>query len=121
MSRLPKKFDKQLQELVNLAYEREANRRLREFSKSIDEWRKGLLGGGELISLIHEFDKGQSKAFTGMYDRLAPSLLVSRGLVEGFLKKDEVPKELLGILKNAMESYEKNRPPARVEVPEYLL
>jgi hypothetical protein len=121
MTKLPKKFTKQLKDLVNIAYEREADIRLQEFSKSVDEWRKGLLGGVELISLIHEFDRGQSKAFTGMYDRLDPPLLVSRALVEGFIKNDEVPKELLGILKNVIEFYKKNKPQAREEIPEDLL
>ncbi len=74
MPRLPRKFNKELQKLVNIAYGREANSRLGEFSKSIDEGRKWLLGSGELSSLIHEFDRGQSRALTSMHDRLDPSL-----------------------------------------------
>ena len=120
MTKHNKNNNKELRELVNTAYEREVNNQLLTFSKNIDEWRNGQLEATELISLIHEFDIGSSKVLLDMYESTEPKVLIARAIVEQLLTEEEISKELLCRLRNAIEYYKLNSPPSRPEIPEDL-
>lgn len=109
MTGIDKSTYNQLREIVNIAYEREANNRLLDLSESFDDWRNELLGGGELFSLVQEFGQRQVKAIMDMYDSLEPELLIARAVVEGFLTEDEIRKVLSGRLKKAIEFYREKK------------
>jgi len=102
MSAIEKKLDKEIQRLVNIAFEREANRRLQNMSDSFDDWKNDLLGGSELLSLVQEFVRGQADRMFGMYDSLDPKLLIARAVVEGFLNENEIPKMLRDFIKKTI-------------------
>lgn len=96
MSELSKRVRKQARDLIRIAYARELNYYLDELAQKFDEWRKNKVDCWELNDWIHQFHDGSSRDLYKIYHYTKGEvLLVMRAIVHGFLKKEEIPKELL--------------------------
>jgi hypothetical protein len=96
MSELSKRARKQARELAAVAYTRELTYHLDKLSLKFDDWRKSALDCWELNDFIHKFHDVISRELYKMYNNTTDEiLLISQALVRGFLKSDEVYKELL--------------------------
>lgn len=99
MSDLSKKMKKQLHELVSIAYTRELNYHLGQLAQKFDEWRKNEIDCWALGDFIHKFHDGISRDLYKTYNYGASKLLlISRALNLGFLNKDEISNEVLGLV-----------------------
>lgn len=95
MSELSKQVRKQAGDLIGIAYSRELNHHLNNLAQRFDEWRQNTLDCWELNDLIHQFHDGISRDLYKTYSYSNDQVfLISRALALGFLKKDELSKEL---------------------------
>jgi len=96
---------KTLRQLAETAWKRELGSHLAELGKKFDEWRDGTINAFELSDLIHEFHQKPSRRVWGIYTGLKPDELVARAVAFGFLREDEVPEEVLALLRPQIEFF----------------
>ena len=105
MKKYPKKIRKALRELVTEVYERELAFYLNQLLSKFHEWKDEKICAGELSTLIHEYDIGQSRKMFSYYNRLDSDVIVARAIIEGNLSTDEVPEEVLQAIDVRFEMY----------------
>ena len=98
MQRYTKAQKKKLRELADIANERELDQELEKLYGHFECWRKKEISCFDLSDLIHTFHQGASREIWKIYTSSDSDMAVSRGIVLGFLKKEEVSKGLLEIL-----------------------
>jgi len=96
--RYTKAQKKKLRELVGIANERELDQEMEKLFQHFENWRSGKISCFELSDLIHKFHQGASREIWTTYAYGDPDTAVSRALVLGFLKREEISEELLKIL-----------------------
>lgn len=105
MDRYTKAQKKKLRELSGIANERELDQEMEKLFQHFENWRSGKTSCFELSDLIHKFHQGASREIWKTYAYGDPDTVVSRAFVLGFLKKEEVPEELLKILEPRMDLF----------------
>ncbi|NQT69861.1 MAG: hypothetical protein HQ552_09795 [Desulfobacteraceae bacterium] len=98
MHRYTKAQKKKLRELAGIANERELDQEMEKLFQHFENWRSGKISCFELSDLIHKFHQGASREIWTTYAYGDPDTAVSRALVLGFLKREEISEELLKIL-----------------------
>ena len=103
--RYTKAQKKRLRELSGIANERELDQEMEKLYQYFENWRSGKISCFELSDLIHKFHQGASREIWTTYAYGYPDTVVSRALVLGFLKKEEVSEELLEILEPRIDLF----------------
>ncbi len=89
---------KKLRQLAGIANECELDREMEKLYQHFENWRNETISCFELSDLIHKFHQGPSREIWKMYAYFDPDMAVSRVIALGFLKKEEIPEDLLDIL-----------------------
>ena len=105
MNRYTKSQRKKLQQLASIANERELDQELEKLFQHFENWRSGKINCFELNDLIHKFHQGASREIWKTYAYSDPDTAVSRAIVLGFLKKEEVSNELFEILDSMINTF----------------
>ena len=99
MQNLPKPIKRVLRQLMDVAYERELHRELEKLDQSFAAWREGTISSFELNELIHKHHDGPSRELWSRYRNVrAADMLVTSAVVEGLIKEEEVPLEVLATI-----------------------
>ena len=99
MQNLPKPIKRVLRQLMDLAYERELHRELEKLDQSFAAWREGTISSFELNALIHKHPDGPSRELWSRYRNVrAADMLVTSAVVEGLIKEEKVPLEVLATI-----------------------
>lgn len=106
MEPVPKRIRRLLREHGAVAYEEELRRALMPLAAAFKKWQQGEITSRELSDLIHEFHQGPAQKLFVRYDRRMLVPAVSQAIVNGVLKKAEVPPELLSHLSRSIEYWE---------------
>jgi hypothetical protein len=104
MKRLPKQIRRQLDQLVDQAYENELSQALEELAAQVDKWRAGETTAGELAYWIHKHDTGPLREMFKRYNSpfLEPELQTASALRRGLLQESDVPEEVWPYIQNMM-------------------
>jgi hypothetical protein len=106
MQNLPKPIKRVLRQLMDVAYERELHRELEKLEQSFAAWRKGTISSFELNELIHKHHDGPSRELWSRYRNVrAADMLVTSAVVEGLIKEEEVPVEVLATISRQLAFY----------------
>ncbi len=103
---MSKVLRKKLRELKMEAHEREIKKHLIDLSTKFDAWKKDKMSSGELSVHIHEYDIGPSKWMMNYYNNMTDDTKVARAIAEGLLSRDEVPNDILELLKGQIQMYD---------------
>ena len=106
MQNLPKPIKRVLSQLMDVAYERELHRELEKLDQSFAAWREGTISSFELNELIHKHHDGPSRELWSCYRNVrAADMLVTSAVVEGLIKEEEVPVEVLETISRQLAFY----------------
>ena len=105
MKEVPKAVKRSLRELAAVAQEEELRRALLPLAEAFEAWKAGKVTGGDLVEAIHRFHQGPARELYLRYDRPLLSSSVARAIVNGTLKKESVPAEVLEHLAGLLEFY----------------
>jgi hypothetical protein len=108
MAVIPETSRKQLNELAQIAYERETTHFLNELADKFDHWKKKEINSAELNEFIHNFYHGTSKRLYSIYHYLDSDGIVARALAFGFLSENEVSEELKSTIQNMITFYKEH-------------
>lgn len=95
MRNYPKRIKRALREWAAEAHERELHRELTILDRSLDAWRRGQMGSGDLSICIHEFHNGPARKLFNRYNGGFQDVNVAAALVTGTLTREEVPTEVI--------------------------
>lgn len=104
-SKYTKAQRKKLCELAGIAYERELDQELEKLYKQFNNWRDKKINGFELNELIHGFHQGISRYLWKFYNYIDADSAVAGAVAKGLLKDEEVPEELIIIIRHQIDSY----------------
>lgn len=106
MQDLPKPIKRALRQLMDVAYERELHRELEKLDQSFAAWREGTLNSFELNELIHKHHNGPSRELWSRYSSYRDAdMSVAYAVVEGLIKEEEVPPEVLAAMSQQLGFY----------------
>jgi len=94
-----------LRELAGHVYEAEVALLLEDLATSFTQWRSGEILPSELLQLIHEFHRDQSRELWSMYQGLRECDIVARGLARGLSLETKVPSSIQEKLKALVDGY----------------
>lgn len=89
-----------LKNLATLAYEREIQVHLKELANDFKEWDAKKISTKELNDRVYKYSMSHARAIYSKYDDLDDDLTVSMALKDGILNEDDVPKEIIELVKN---------------------
>ncbi len=104
--RYTKAQKKKLRQLAAIANERELDQEMEKLYQHFESWKKKEIDCFELSDLIHKFHQGASREIWTTYAYSDPDMTVSRAVVLGLLKKEEIPEDLLDCLDSRIEFLE---------------
>jgi len=102
----PKQIKRLIREWAGIAHERDLRNALNDLRAQFDRWERGDISAFELNDLIHRFHQETSREIWKRYatNHLEPA--VAAAVVEGVIRRDEVPPELLQHIARWIEFYE---------------
>ena len=98
MNRYPKKIRQKLQELSNLAYDRELSQKLDQLYIKFQEWKNGKIDCVQLQDLIHEHYNREGKEVWKIYNQTDVDFIVDRAYRLGILNANEIPADIADAL-----------------------
>jgi hypothetical protein len=105
MRDLPKPIKRALRQLMDVAYERDLHRELEKLDQNFAAWREGAINSFELNELIHKHHNGPSRELWSRYSSYSyADMLVASAVVEGLIKEEEVPPEVLAAIRQQIGS-----------------
>ena len=93
MNELTKSQRRAVRELLGEAHEAEIASALLNVETALSEWRSGKILPSEVNERIHEYHKEAQQIFK-TYNYLHPILALSRAVVLGFIKVEQIPEVL---------------------------
>jgi hypothetical protein len=102
----PKKIKKLIRHYAGVAYEEELKRELRKLHIHFEEWRDEDISSSQLSDLIYAFTKGPSRELFNKYNSSWLDLAVAQAIANGIFDQDELPKELIESLSDAVQFVE---------------
>jgi hypothetical protein len=106
MQDLPKPIKRALRQIMDVAYERDLHRELEKLDQSFAAWRDGTINSFELNEIIHKHHNGPSRELWSRYSYSRDDdMIVASALVEGLIKEEEVPPEVLAALSQQIGFY----------------
>ena len=110
MARQAKNIKKEINKLVDKAYQRQLDQELFKLASSFDDWRKKKLNCFELTDKIHDFHDGAARDLWKRYNYMKDKLhLIAIAIVEGGLSESEISNELMQKLDPIIQSYKDQR------------
>ena len=96
MRNYSKRVRKLIREYAGLAYERELVAELGKLADRVNSWKQGEISPWELSDDIWEYVKGPQREMWKKYtNKNLLDLIVARAITDGFLKREEVPGDVL--------------------------
>lgn len=92
-----------LDDLRGKAWEAELGQALLPIAELFDAWRRGEASAFELSDAIHRFHDGDSREIWKKYQSRDTNTLLAIALVDGFLRRDQVPDHVYAVLEPHME------------------
>ena len=83
-----------LEDLANLAYERELNRELSRLQQHLEQYRHRENKFFQMADMKLKFMQETSDEIDELYDHLAPRQAVSRAVALGLLRREEIPGDI---------------------------
>ena len=107
MQDVPKKTKRLVREWAGVAHDRDLRNALSELRAHFDRWERGEIDSFELNDLVHRYHEGPSRDIWKRYatNHLEPA--VAAAAVDGVLRKEELPKELVQHIAGWIEFYER--------------
>ncbi|GIW81439.1 MAG: hypothetical protein KatS3mg105_3246 [Gemmatales bacterium] len=107
---LPKRVRSLLRRLAETAYERELHRLLDELENSSTRWRRGEIDTLILAEHVDRFANGPERRRLEQRYKTTRMvhMIVAQSIVQGILRKDEVPDEVLDALAKPIEFYQRD-------------
>ena len=102
----PKRIKRLVREYAGIAHDRELEAALLGLRGEFDRWQRGEITPGQLTDLIHQFHQGPARRIWAKYSTNHLNPAVAYAIAMGFLRKDELPQELLQYLSALIELYE---------------
>ncbi len=87
-------MNSKLEDLANLAYERELNRELSKLHQHLERYRHRENKFFQMTDMKLKFIQETSDEILQLYDHLEAEQAVSRAVALGLLREDEVPQEM---------------------------
>lgn len=106
MDRPPRHIRKLLAEWAGRAHDRELGQALRELRAEFDRWERGEIDAYELNERIHRHHDGPSREIWKRYSTNDTGAVVAWAVVDGILKREELPTELAAYLADSIEIYQ---------------
>jgi len=104
--RYTKAQKKKLRQLAGIANERELDQEMEKLYQHFESWKKKEIDCFELSDLIHKFHQGASREIWKIYTDSYLDMTVSRAVVLGLLKKEEIPEDLLDVLDSRIKFFD---------------
>lgn len=104
MREYTKNIRRKLNDLADIAYERELEQALEHLFRKFQGWKENKIDCFKLNQSIHEYHEKKSQEMWNLYKGGDSDFLVYRAIKLGFLPKSEVPDEVLElpIMKNGV-------------------
>ena len=83
-----------MEDLANLAYERELNRELSRLQQHLELYRHRENRFFQITDMKLKFMQETSDEILQLYDHLAPDQAVSRAVALGLLLREEIPRDM---------------------------
>ena len=106
MRDLPPRIKKRLREYSMQAHENELKSELEKLSPKFKAWEKGEIGSGELSDIIYHWANGVCRELFKKYNDGMNDMNVAYAIVTGILMKENIDKDTLEHLSNAIAFYE---------------
>ena len=87
-------MNNKMEDLANLAYERELNRELSRLQHHLELYRHRENKFFQMTDMKLKFMQETSDEIIRLYDHLAPVQAVSRAVALGLLSKEEIPRDM---------------------------
>ncbi len=87
-------MNNKMEDLANLAYERELNRELSKLQKHLELYRHRENKFFQMTDMKLKFMQETSDEILRLYDHLAPDQAVSRAVALGLLHREEIPMDM---------------------------
>ncbi len=87
-------MNSKMEDLANLAYERELNRELSRLQQHLELYRHRENKFFRMTDMKLKFMQETSDEILRLYDHLAPVQAVSRAVALGLLRKEEIPRDM---------------------------
>ncbi|MDJ0808825.1 MAG: hypothetical protein QNJ48_05450 [Desulfobacterales bacterium] len=87
-------MNNKMEDLANLAYERELNRELSRLQQHLELYRHRENKFFQMTDMKLKFMQETSDEIIRLYDHLAPVQAVSRAVALGLLSKEEIPRDM---------------------------
>jgi hypothetical protein len=100
------RVDRTLRDLARLAYERELTNELKRLKQLFSEWETSALSVWELDEQIRSYAREQSRELHTRYHHTPLDLVVAFAIVDGVIRENEVPVDILPHLSHAMDCYQ---------------
>ena len=87
-------MNSKMEDLANLAYERELNRELSRLQQHLELYRHRENRFFQITDMKLKFMQETSDEILQLYDHLAPDQAVSRAVALGLLLREEIPRDM---------------------------
>jgi len=102
---LSKRLKSMIADLAAKAHEREVRQRLEKLSDCLAHWKKGGIDTWDAMSELDRF-RTNTNRLSQKYQRSSMTpLIVARAIAAGFLRENEVPKEVLETLEQEIKYF----------------
>lgn len=108
MRNLPPRIRKRLHEYSMQAYENELKSELEKLNSKFKAWENRDICSGELSNIIYHWANGVCKELFKRYNDSMKDMNVAYAIAAGILKKENIDKETLEHLSNAIAFYEQH-------------
>jgi hypothetical protein len=110
MDRYTKAQKKRLRQLRDTAYEHELDHELEKLYRNFKKWRNREIDGFKLNDLIHKHHQGTSRELWKFYSYADPDTAVARAVKLDFIKKEEIPDDILKLITPRFDLFRDNEP-----------
>ena len=97
---------RRLQDLADVAYERELSRELSELEAEFGRWRAGETNAFDVSEAVHHFHQGPARELFSKYGRSDLELVVAQAIHNGLISRDEAGAEVIKLLSGHLKAFE---------------
>jgi hypothetical protein len=97
---------RRLQDLAEVAYERELSRELSDLESEFGRWHAGETNAFDMSEAIHQFHLGPARELFSKYGRSDLGLVVAQAIHNGLISKDEAGAEVIKLLAGHLKTFE---------------
>jgi hypothetical protein len=117
LDKYPKRIRKLIREFIPFCYEAELRKALTPLSEAFEQWKNGNLSSFDISEMIHEFHQGAAREIWKRYNNNPfVDISIAWAIVDGIVKSDQFPPELIETLKDAFDFCEQQKKDAAEQV-----